>query len=174
MNDPRALADRLERFIAEKARLAAAGGGCASNAEEPAALLADFQPMHMAVYGPPPFREVDRPVANSTVANEIFFGGGRLEPDEKSAPVLASQIALLKRMDKRAVTLEGHCDERGSGEYNLALGQRRAEAVKRALVAAGIADERITALSFGKERPRAPGHDETAWAKNRRVDIIVK
>ena len=69
------------------------------------------------------------------------------------------------------VTVEGNCDERGSREYNLALGQRRAEAVKKIMTVLGAADGRIETISYGEEKPVAMGHDEAAWAKNRRADI---
>jgi peptidoglycan-associated lipoprotein len=70
-----------------------------------------------------------------------------------------------------AVRIEGHADERGGAEYNLALGQRRAETVARALRLLGVKDGQLEAISHGEERPRASGHDETAWAQNRRADI---
>lgn len=163
--------DFLLRFAATA--LAAASGGCTSNAEEPAARWPDIaNPMHMAVYGPPPRREITPP-GHPTLGGAVFFGDGRLDLDRKSAALLANLIAQSKRMGDVAITLEGHCDERGGSEYNLALGQCRADAVKRTMVAAGIPAGRITALSFGKERPRDPGHTATAWATNRRVDIIV-
>jgi peptidoglycan-associated lipoprotein len=69
------------------------------------------------------------------------------------------------------VRIEGNCDERGSREYNLALGQRRAEAVKKIMTVLGVSDGRIETISFGEEKPVAMGHDEAAWAKNRRADI---
>ena len=72
---------------------------------------------------------------------------------------------------KLAIRLEGHTDERGSAEYNLALGQRRAESVRRALSLIGVKDSQMEATSWGKEKPKAPGHDEAAWAQNRRVDL---
>ena len=72
------------------------------------------------------------------------------------------------------VNIEGHCDERGTNEYNLALGERRATAAKQALVAEGIAGTRITTISYGEERPVDPGHDEAAWAHNRRAEYKVK
>jgi peptidoglycan-associated lipoprotein len=72
------------------------------------------------------------------------------------------------------VALEGHTDERGGREYNLALGQRRAEAVRRALALLGVADSQMEAVSFGKEKPAVPGSDEAAWAKNRRVEIVYR
>jgi peptidoglycan-associated lipoprotein len=72
---------------------------------------------------------------------------------------------------KLAIKLEGHTDERGSTEYNLALGQRRAESVRRALSLIGVKDAQMEAISWGKEKPKASGHDEAAWAQNRRVDL---
>ncbi|MGE0358581.1 MAG: peptidoglycan-associated lipoprotein Pal [Burkholderiales bacterium] len=76
-------------------------------------------------------------------------------------------------MDKRGtnIKIEGNCDERGSREYNLALGQRRAEAVKKVMTVLGVQDGRIETVSFGEEKPAATGHDEAAWAQNRRSDI---
>ena len=74
----------------------------------------------------------------------------------------------------RRVTIEGNADERGSREYNLALGQKRAEAVKSRLTLLGATDTQVDTISYGEERPRASGHDETSWAENRRADIVYK
>jgi peptidoglycan-associated lipoprotein len=71
----------------------------------------------------------------------------------------------------RKVRLEGNCDERGSTEYNLGLGQRRADGVKKMLQVGGVKDSQIDAVSYGEEKPRATGHDETSWAQNRRTDL---
>jgi len=82
--------------------------------------------------------------------------------------------AHARYMDDHAATrvrIEGNCDERGSREYNLALGQRRAEAVKKIMTVLGVPDSRIETTSFGEEKPVATGHDEASWAKNRRADI---
>lgn len=78
---------------------------------------------------------------------------------------------FLAGKPKAKVMVQGHADERGSHEYNLALGQKRAEAVRRALIAKGTADAQLEAVSFGEEKPRAQGHDEAAWSQNRRVDL---
>jgi peptidoglycan-associated lipoprotein len=72
------------------------------------------------------------------------------------------------------VTVEGNCDERGSREYNLALGQRRADGVKNAMTLMGVPERQIETVSFGEEKPRASGHDEEAWAQNRRSDIVYR
>ncbi|WP_034412058.1 peptidoglycan-associated lipoprotein Pal [Derxia gummosa] len=77
---------------------------------------------------------------------------------------------LASRADRK-VSIEGNCDERGTREYNLALGQKRAEAVRKALTLVGAADGQLEAVSFGKEKPKATGHDEASWAENRRADL---
>ena len=81
-----------------------------------------------------------------------------------------SRYMTSAKKDSR-IRIEGNADERGSREYNLALGQRRAEAVKRVMTVLGVADNRIETISYGEEKPKAPGHDEAAWAENRRADI---
>jgi peptidoglycan-associated lipoprotein len=90
-------------------------------------------------------------------------------PDGQTV-VLANADYLTRNTSARAV-IEGSADERGSREYNLALGQRRAEAVRKALASQGVAASRLEAVSIGEERPRNPGHDDAAWAENRRADI---
>ena len=95
-----------------------------------------------------------------------------LKPD--SQPVIEAHARYLKANPQRKVSLEGHTDERGGREYNLALGQKRAEAVRRALSLLGVADNQMEAVSFGKEKPAIVGSDEAAWAQNRRVEIAYR
>ncbi|MBX3672120.1 MAG: peptidoglycan-associated lipoprotein Pal [Burkholderiales bacterium] len=90
--------------------------------------------------------------------------------DEFRPVVQAHARYMVDRKDAR-IRVEGNCDERGSREYNLALGQRRAEAVKRVMTVLGVQEGRIETVSFGEEKPAAAGHDEAAWAQNRRSDI---
>jgi peptidoglycan-associated lipoprotein len=90
--------------------------------------------------------------------------------DEYRGLIQAHSRYMTEHRDSRA-RIEGNCDERGSREYNLALGQRRAEAVKKIMTVLGVSDGRIETVSFGEEKPQAQGHDEAAWAKNRRDDI---
>jgi len=90
--------------------------------------------------------------------------------DEFRPLVQAHARYMVDHRDAR-VRIEGNCDERGSREYNLALGQRRAEAVKKIMTVLGASDSRIETISYGEEKPVAMGHDEAAWAKNRRADI---
>ena len=90
--------------------------------------------------------------------------------DEYRSVVTAHSRNMTDKRDLR-MRIEGNCDERGSREYNLALGQRRAEAVKKVMTVLGVSDGRIETVSYGEEKPVAPGHDENAWAQNRRADI---
>ena len=90
--------------------------------------------------------------------------------DEYRGLVQAHAKYMVEKKDAK-VRVEGNCDERGSREYNLALGQRRAEAVKRVMTVLGVQEGRIETVSFGEEKPAAPGHDEAAWTQNRRGDI---
>jgi peptidoglycan-associated lipoprotein len=94
-----------------------------------------------------------------------------LSPGAQKA--LDEDAALLKRYSSWAVTVEGHCDERGSAEYNLALGERRAIAARAYLVSLGISADRLRTVSYGKEFPFDPGHDESAFAKNRRAHFVI-
>jgi peptidoglycan-associated lipoprotein len=88
--------------------------------------------------------------------------------------VIKEVATFLSRNQSAKVTVEGHCDERGTVEYNLALGQKRAEAVKNLLVKAGTKEERVKAVSYGKEMPVDPGHTEQAWVKNRRAHFKIE
>ncbi|MFT3931654.1 MAG: peptidoglycan-associated lipoprotein Pal [Spongiibacteraceae bacterium] len=100
----------------------------------------------------------------------VYFGFDQYTLSGDSQSILDSNIAKL-RTGSQPIRVEGHADERGTREYNLALGERRANAVVQYLVANGIAKSRIETISYGKERPADPGHDETAWAKNRRAEL---
>jgi peptidoglycan-associated lipoprotein len=86
--------------------------------------------------------------------------------------LVANHSKYLEAHTKRKVLIQGNTDERGGSEYNLALGQKRAEAVRKAMIALGVSDGQTEAVSFGKEKPKAAGHDEAAWAQNRRDDIV--
>ena len=106
--------------------------------------------------------------AVETGMHDIFFDfdNSTIRNDQMAA--LQQDFAYLKAHQQEQVTVEGYCDERGTEEYNLALGQRRADAVKNAFVAEGIAADRIKTISYGKDKPFATGHDENAWRLNRR------
>ena len=102
-----------------------------------------------------------------------FFGLDSAELDADGQAVVQQNAELLKRYSGWMITIEGHCDERGTAEYNLALGERRAVAVKTYLVSLGISPDRVRTVSYGKEFPFDPGHDEQAWAKNRRAHFVI-
>jgi peptidoglycan-associated lipoprotein len=103
----------------------------------------------------------------------VFYDLDSSDLNAASQKVLDDNAALLKRYSTWAVTVEGHCDERGTAEYNLALGERRAIAARAYLVSLGIAADRVRTVSYGKEFPFDPGHEETAFAKNRRAHFVI-
>lgn len=103
----------------------------------------------------------------------VFFALDSSEVDQLGQQALNADAALLKKYPTWVITLEGHCDERGTAEYNLALGERRALAAKTYLVSLGIPADRLRTVSYGKEFPFDPGHDEAAWSKNRRAQFVV-
>lgn len=115
--------------------------------------------------GPAPGTQADLVV---NVGDRVFFGYDRYDISPEARVTLDNQAAWLNQHPNLSVTVEGHCDERGTREYNLALGERRANSVKNYLVALGVDPRRITTISYGKERPAVPGSNETAWAQNRR------
>src|ERR1700738_4889802 len=103
----------------------------------------------------------------------VVFAFDRADITPEAQEILARQADWLRRYPNVTVTIEGHCDERGTREYNLALGERRAQAVKNVLVASGIMPSRITTISYGKERPAVVGSSEEAYAQNRRAVTTV-
>ncbi|MFM2045511.1 MAG: outer rane lipoprotein omp16 [Pseudomonadota bacterium] len=107
------------------------------------------------------------------VGDRVFFGFDRYDLTPEATATLDRQAAWLKQYPAVTVTIEGHADERGTREYNLALGERRATAVKNYLVAVGVDAGRVQTISFGKERPEVLGSNEAAWAQNRRGVTVV-
>ena len=103
----------------------------------------------------------------------IFFDYDRSDISAESQRILDANAEVMKRNPTWVITIEGHCDERGTAEYNLALGERRAEAARAYLVTLGIDGKRLRAVSYGKEFPFDPGHDETAWSRNRRAHFVI-
>jgi peptidoglycan-associated lipoprotein len=102
-----------------------------------------------------------------------FFLLDSAELDDVSRATVQANAEILKKYPTWQITIEGHCDERGTAEYNLALGERRAVAVKTYLVSLGISPDRLRTVSYGKEFPFEPGHDENAWSKNRRAHFVI-
>ena len=102
-----------------------------------------------------------------------FFGLDSAELDDAGRAIVAGNAEIMKKYPTWVITVEGHCDERGTAEYNLALGERRAVAVKTYLVALGIPADRVRTVSYGKEFPFDMGHTESSWAKNRRAHFVI-
>ena len=111
-------------------------------------------------------------VANVS-SDRVFFDTDKSDIDAEDQATLQSQAAYLKQYASVRVTIEGHADERGTREYNLALGERRANAAKNYLASLGIDASRINTISYGKERPDALGSDEASWARNRRAVTVT-
>jgi len=111
---------------------------------------------------------------NNQAGDRVFFALDSSELSAEGRATLERQAAWLKQYANVGITIEGHCDERGTREYNLALGERRAQAVKNYLVSLGVPAERLNTISYGKERPAVVGSDEEAWAKNRRGVTTVQ
>jgi len=112
-----------------------------------------------------------RDPSNILSKRSVFFDyDSNVVKDEYRGMVQAHSRYLGEKRDSK-IRIEGNCDERGSREYNLALGQKRAESVKKTMTVLGVGDGRIETISYGEEKPMSPGHDEQAWSQNRRADI---
>jgi peptidoglycan-associated lipoprotein len=103
----------------------------------------------------------------------VFFAYDSDTLDDKARSAMSSNAQVMRKYGTWVVTIEGHCDERGTAEYNLALGDRRAQAVKNYMVSLGISAERFRTVSYGNEFPFATGHDEGAWQQNRRAHFML-
>ena len=107
------------------------------------------------------------------VGDRVFFATDSSTLDSEAQATLAAQSRWLQQYPNVSVTVEGHADERGTREYNIALGERRAAAAKRYLVAQGVSPSRVSTISYGKERPAVMGSDESAWSQNRRAVTVI-
>ena len=147
-------------------------------APPPAAATAPSAPPSIAPRPATPAPGTPPPKASEYTASEslkdIHFDFDRYDIRPSEMKTLDANAAWLKAHGNSLVLIEGHCDERGTAEYNLALGERRAKATMNYLVSRGIQASRITITSFGKERPLCVQHSETCWAKNRRAHVLVK
>jgi peptidoglycan-associated lipoprotein len=112
-------------------------------------------------------------VFESSLLKDIYFDFDKYDVRPEDALILKENAALLNKYPSVKIQIEGHCDERGTNEYNLALGERRANSTKNYLVSLGISPDRISIISYGEEKPLDPGHGEEAWAKNRRAHTII-
>lgn len=146
-------------------------GACSSNTDQTSATTGGGAATSGTGIGPRPGSQEDL-VAN--VGDRVFFDTDRSSIRADQRVVLDRQAQWLGRYPQVQVMLEGHADERGTREYNLALGQRRANAARDVLVAGGVASSRIQTISYGKDRPAALGSSEDAWAQNRRAVTVVR
>jgi peptidoglycan-associated lipoprotein len=153
-------------------------GGCASQAEKPEAQGQATGPIGGSGlgagvggagegYSDRPWDDPASPLYNKVV----YFDYDSSEIREEFVPVLQTHANYLAKHPGTRVTLEGHTDERGTREYNLALGDERAQVVQRFLLAEGVRTDQLATLSFGEEKPAVPGHSESAWSQDRRVEL---
>ena len=119
-------------------------------------------------------QEAQERAAREFVNKNVYFGFDDATLTRKAREILAKKAEWLRSHPDVEVVIEGHCDERGTKEYNMALGQRRAQSIKNFLVNAGIDADRLDTISYGEERPADPRHNEQAWAKNRRGHFRIK
>ncbi len=157
---------------------------------EPPPSAAPTEPTPPSPRPPEPVQEQpvvpSQPIAESTIDSKpldelnkegllkpAFFSYDASELSQEAQQVLNEDAAVLKQHPTWVVTIEGHCDERGTAEYNLALGERRAVAARTYLVSLGIGADRLHTVSYGKEFPFDPGHEESAWAQNRRAHFVI-
>ena len=129
----------------------------------------------------PPEPVAEDPIASRDIGDinknspfqPVFFAFDSFEVDAAAQRALNSNAEIMKKYPSWIVTIEGHTDERGTAEYNLALGERRAMAARTYLVSLGLSGDRLRTVSYGKEFPFDPGHDEAAWEKNRRAQFVL-
>jgi len=166
-------------------------GGCGGKKRAPAvatgpdqtAPMTGARPIPQPVEPGPDVRQVEgegiggRDIGDGTSEGgplaDIHFALDQANLSDEARGILEKHALWLQNNRATRVKVEGHCDERGTAEYNLALGEKRARAAREYLVSLGVTGDRLTTVSFGKERPLDPGHDETAWARNRRAHFAV-
>ena len=148
--------------------LALALGACAKNAAETDGLNGATYGAGGAGSGPGSYQEF-----SSQVGDRIFFETDQTDLNDRGMAVLDKQAAWLNRYSRYNFTVEGHADERGTREYNFALGSRRAESVKNYLISKGISASRMKTISYGKERPVAVCDDISCWSQNRRAVTVL-
>ena len=119
-------------------------------------------------FGSQPWNDPKSPLFEKSV----YFGFDEYTVQTKYQKMLSAHASYLKANPKQKIIIQGNTDDRGTAEYNLALGQRRSDAVRKSLNLMGVSDNQVEAVSFGKEKPKADGDNEAAWAENRRADIV--
>ena len=186
---------RQNRLIVLAMLLTMTSGGCAKKAPPVARPMPPPPDLTTTTDNkpPPPPQPVSEPVvvppepvAEDSIAGRslddlnrdsplkpLFFALDQSDVDAEGQKVLQENAAIMKKYPAWQITIEGHCDERGTAEYNLALGERRALAAKNYLVSLGIPADKVKTVSYGKEFPFDPGHEDNAWQKNRRAHFVI-
>ena len=142
-----------------------------SSVDGPGAVVVDDVEIDVIDMGPTPGTQEH---LDANVRDRMFFTYDSAELSAVARRQLQQQAAWLRQFPNTRIVVEGHCDERGTREYNIALGDRRAVVVKNYLVALGVSADRIDTISYGKERPVEPMQTESAWSKNRRAVMVVR
>ena len=188
---------RMIALLAALSMAALVAGGCASNevvkAEDPSAATVKAEPPKPVLQpdkpepAPAQRQVTEEPVAIAAADSQpvksvtevaafetVYFDFDKsdLRQDARNTLTKNADI-MLKSKSASKIKIEGHCDERGSAEYNLALGERRATSALQYLVTLGVPADRLSIISYGKEKPAVEGHDEEAWAKNRRAEFVI-
>ncbi len=173
-------------FTASAAALLVAGCASTKLEEKPAPVVEQSQPTPAPapapapaptpvakVETPPPIDPLNDP-SSALAKRAVYFDFDKSVIKVEFQPLIEAHGRYLVEHSGRQVRIEGNCDERGGREYNLALGQRRADAVRERMELVGVPSTRIETISFGKEKPKADGHSEAAWAENRRADLSYR
>jgi len=149
--------------------------GCAKKAPDdlPPPPVGTEQPTNTGPTGPGYLPGSQGDFVANTMSDRVLFDTDRFNIDSQDQAILQSQAQWLAQNPNSRITIEGHCDERGTRDYNLALGEKRANAAKNYLASLGVSPARMTTVSYGKERPEALGSNQSAWAQNRRAVSIV-
>jgi peptidoglycan-associated lipoprotein len=138
---------------------------------------ASNQPIKQAMVKESVVQDMLKPIANAGELKinleKIYFDFDAHSLSKMARDALMRNVEIMKNDPNLSVQIEGHCDERGSDEYNLALGDRRAKVAMQYMVTMGIPEKRFTIISYGKEKPVSVGHDEPSWAKNRRDEFVI-
>lgn len=159
--------------------------GCATDSNQSANSSAAAQPASRTAAAPAPApgphssRDItlgsgSGGMRTAPMMRSIYYAYDQADVTPESRKIIEANAEYLRSNPKVKVVVEGNADERGSAEYNVALGQRRADSVSKIMTLLGINSDRIETVSFGKEKPKVVGHDESAWSQNRRSDIVFK
>ena len=157
--------------------------GCATDSNQSANSSAAAQPASRTAAAPAPGPHSSRDITlgsgsggmrTAPMMRSIYYAYDQADVTPESRKIIEANAEYLRSNPKVKVVVEGNADERGSAEYNVALGQRRADSVSKIMTLLGINSDRIETVSFGKEKPKVVGHDESAWSQNRRSDIVFK